>query len=126
GRRIERALDLYRGDLFHDESAGDWLPDAADRLRRLYAEGLSTLADIRQEEQELEAASEILTRLVWVDTLREEAYRRLMNVLARTGRRDEALRHYARLTALLQRELDAEPEPETQQLADRLRSGSQE
>ena len=97
----------------------DWHLAVHDRLRRLFCDGLSTLADLQIASDVPEAAIGTLERLIVKDDLREDAYRRLMTCLARTGRRDHALRHY-RLVMLLRDELDAEPEPATEDLAGRL------
>jgi len=63
----------------------------------------------------------VYRRIVGADELNENAHRQLMSALARAGRRGEALRHYDRLTALLQRDLGGSPERQTTLLYDRLR-----
>jgi DNA-binding SARP family transcriptional activator len=118
--RLESALALYRGDFLEGETMGDWTLAIQDRLRRLYVEGLSALADHLMARQEFAAAAEQLEVLVQKEELREDAYRRLMLCLARSGRRDQALRQFAYLTELLRGELDADPEPDTSALAARL------
>jgi DNA-binding SARP family transcriptional activator len=92
-----------------------------DRLRRLYADGLSALADLRAERGDGAGAIDALERLVRAEELREDAHRRLMLALARAGARDRAVRHYERMVRLLRDELDAAPEPETVALYDRIR-----
>jgi predicted ATPase/DNA-binding SARP family transcriptional activator len=119
GRRLADALSLYRGDFLEGERVGDWHLEVHDRLRRLYVDGLSALADLQMQDDPAAAAG-TLERLVRVEDLREDAHRRLMLCLARTGRRDAALRHYARLVTLLRVELDAGPEPETRALAEEI------
>jgi predicted ATPase/DNA-binding SARP family transcriptional activator len=119
--RIEAALRLYRGDFLRDEAVGDWHLEIHDRLRRLYVDGLSALADLRAERGDHAGAIEALERLVRAEELREDAHRRLMLILARTGARDRAVRHYERLVRLLREELDAAPEPETAAVYDRIR-----
>jgi DNA-binding SARP family transcriptional activator len=66
---------------------------------------------------------DVYPRIVQKQDLHEEAHRRLMLCLARSGERGRALRHYERLVALLRDELDAEPEPDTVALFDRLKQG---
>lgn len=118
---LEEALALYRGDFLEGEVAGDWHLEIHDRVRRLYVDGLSALADAQIADEDLPAAATTLERLILAEDLREDAYRRLMLVLARSGRRDRALHHYGRLVTLLRDELDAEPEDETSELAERIR-----
>ncbi|HEY0153149.1 MAG TPA: BTAD domain-containing putative transcriptional regulator [Longimicrobium sp.] len=121
--RLESALALYRGDFLEGESVGDWHLSFHDRLRRLYVDALSALADAQMRRAEYARASETLERLVLKEDLDEDAHRRLMTALAHAGRRDRAMRHYERLTTLLRRELDAEPEEETILLFDEIRGG---
>jgi DNA-binding SARP family transcriptional activator len=59
------------------------------------------------------------------EDLHEEAHRRLMLCLARTGERGRAVKHYERLVVLLREELDAEPEAETIALVERLRQAAE-
>jgi len=123
--RLERTLALYRGDFLADEPVGSWRLEVHDRLHRLFVDGLSALADAHAAGGELEPAIEALERLVAAEDLREEAYRRLMQCLARTGQPARALRHFQRLRAILSEDLGAEPEPETVELAGRIRTGAE-
>lgn len=121
---VEGLLGLYRGHFMEEGAAGDWSLAVHDRLRRRYVEGLDLLADLRIEQGDLEAAIHVLERLVAVEDLREDAYRRLMVCLSGMGHRDRALRHYARLVVQLKDELDAHPESSTRELADRIRASA--
>jgi DNA-binding SARP family transcriptional activator len=60
-----------------------------------------------------------------VDELDEHAHRQLLTALARAGHRGDALRHYERFVALLEREIGATPEKATIVLLDRLRRAEQ-
>jgi TolB-like protein len=61
-----------------------------------------------------------------LDPLDEGAHRLLIAALARCQGRSAALHEAGRLAALLRRELDCEPEPETNELVRRLTSGAHE
>lgn len=119
--RLRGTLELYRGDFLEGLPVGDWHLAFHDRLRRLQVDGLARLADLQIEEGDHAGAVATLERLVQREPLREEAYRRLMHSLTALGRRDRALRHYARLRTLLADELHADPEAETAALATQLR-----
>ena len=119
--RITRAAESYRGDFLQDESVGDWHLETRDHLRQLYVDGLLLLGEHLMRGEDYAAAAEVYGRVVATDDLSEEAHRRRMLCLARTGDRTGALRQYERLRGTLQRDLDAEPEPETTALFDRLR-----
>ena len=119
--RIREAIESYRGDFLQDEDAGDWHLETRDNLRRLCSDGLFLLGErFMDAEQYMEAAS-VYRRVIAVDELHEEAHRRLMMCLARSGDRREALRHYERFRGVLQKDMEAEPEPETRALVDQLR-----
>ncbi|HEU0051906.1 MAG TPA: BTAD domain-containing putative transcriptional regulator, partial [Longimicrobium sp.] len=118
--RLEAAVALYRGDFLRDEAVGDWHLEVHDRLRRLYVDALSALADLRAARGDDAGAIDALERLVRVEELREDAHRRLMLALVRSGARDRAVRHHERLVRLLRDELEAEPEPETAALYERI------
>ncbi|HSN70812.1 MAG TPA: BTAD domain-containing putative transcriptional regulator, partial [Steroidobacteraceae bacterium] len=118
--RLEAALALYQGDFLDGVSAGDWYLDIQDRLRTLYLNGLSALADLQLHNGEHAAAITTLERLLRKDELREDACRRLMSCLAASGRREQALLVFEKFAARLRDELAAKPEPATVTLARRL------
>jgi DNA-binding SARP family transcriptional activator len=121
------AARLYGGDFLADVTLGseiftDW--QAAERAR-LRAEALAvTEAAMRAEEQagDWPAAAAMAEALLRIDPLEELAHRARMRALAAQGRRDEALTHYARCRALLQRRAGTEPTPETAELAAAIRA----
>jgi two-component SAPR family response regulator len=119
--RIRGAVELYRGDFLQDEGAGDWHLETRDHLRRLYSDGLLLLGEHLMRGEHYIEAAEVYRRAIAVEELSEEAHRRLMLCLARSGERTEALRQYERLAEVLRKDLDAEPERETKALFDRLR-----
>jgi predicted ATPase/DNA-binding SARP family transcriptional activator len=120
---LSAALALHRGPFLESESVGDWHLAVRDRLARLHEEALLALGAYHEARGEHADAAEAYRRLVRADSLHEEAVRLLMQALARDGRRAEALRAFDRFERDLATELDAEPGPETLQLADRIRTG---
>ncbi|MGH7637968.1 MAG: BTAD domain-containing putative transcriptional regulator [Gemmatimonadaceae bacterium] len=118
---LRDAIALYRGDFLDGEDAGDWHFDIRDRLRRLFGDAVMLLGQRCLDRGENREAADAFRRVVEVDELHEEAYRRLMLALTRAGQRSEALRQYERLSQALQSDLDAEPERETKALYERLR-----
>ncbi len=61
-------------------------------------------------------------RAIALNNLREDAHRLILQALAATGRRAEALKHYQDLVALLKHELNTEPDAATRLLVAELRS----
>jgi predicted ATPase/DNA-binding SARP family transcriptional activator len=121
-RRLADALALYRGDFLEGEMVGDWHVQYCDQLRRLYVDGQLALGAAHLAAERYAEAAEMYERIVHIEDLNEEAYRRLMVCRARLGDRTQALRLYQKLTILLRDELDAEPESETTELFQRLQS----
>ena len=94
---LQRALELYRGDLLADYSSSepeyqDWLAQARGRLRQQVCEVAARLAAILRDQQREHDAIDVLERLLWIDPANESAHRQLMSLFAGTGRRSEALR----------------------------------
>ena len=124
---LNEAVGFYRGRLLADievpeEAWTEWL--AAERQR---LECLALDAMVKLGEQELGAgnhqpALSAANRVIAISSLREDAHRLIMRVLAAGGRRADALKHYEDLTALLKRELALEPDPSTRSLAAELRN----
>ncbi len=128
---LERAMELYGGDLLEDlnvrsEEFEVWLRAERPRFRNLAVEALGALADQRAGSGEGEAAVEACQRLLLLDPLHEPAHRLLMRLLAEHGRRAAALRQYQVCEETLRDELGAEPEAETRRLFDEIRSQSYE
>jgi DNA-binding SARP family transcriptional activator len=125
---VQRALDavletlaLYRGDFLCDEEAGDWHLEFRDRLRRICMDAQLLVGERSLELELHSAAEEAFRAVIRVDELREEGHRGLMLALARAGDRTEALRQYDRLARTLETDLDAEPDPDTTALYERLK-----
>lgn len=119
----DAAARLYRGDLLEDDPFDEWCLMEREHLRETYLGALQRVAAISHDQGELDRAIDAYRRALRVDPLREEAQRRLIACLAMAGRRDEALRQYEQLRALLRRELDIAPMPETEDVVQRIRDG---
>lgn len=120
---LRSALSLYRGEFLEAENVGDWHLERRDHLRHLFLEGQMALGEWSLGQGALLDATEAFRRVIQVDDLREDAHRFLMTCRARGGDRAGAQRLYQQLVERLKAELDSDPEPETIQLADRLRRG---
>ena len=64
----------------------------------------------------------IAQRLVAIDPLREGSHRLLMRILAQSGQRAAAIKQFNTCADILKRDLDVEPDPETQMLLDNIKS----
>jgi DNA-binding SARP family transcriptional activator len=129
--RLESTLALYRGDLLaglalDEPPFEEWLLTERERIRELALEGLARLLARQRVAGHLEAGVGTALRLLAIDPLQEPVHRTLMRLYAALGRRGDALRQYRECVAVLQRELEVEPEAETRDLyqeilRDRLR-----
>ena len=81
------------------------------------------LGDRHAEEGRNAKAADAYRRVLARDDLNEDATRALMQCYAKAGERSQALRLYQRFSERIRKELDAEPEDETQELHERLKSG---
>ena len=118
---FERAVDLYRGDLLEglvvdEEPFEAWLLVERERLRELVLEALARLVSHHTAAGQVERAVRSAQRLLALDPLQEAAHRTLMRLYLRQSRRGAALQQYQICVGVLQRELAADPEPETQAL----------
>jgi DNA-binding SARP family transcriptional activator len=118
---LARAAALYRGDLLAGLAVAeppfeDWLLAERERLRELALEALARLLAEQRAAHRPEVAVQTALQLATLDPLQETVHRTLMRLYLQLGRRGMALRQYQRCVTILRRELDVEPEPETQQL----------
>jgi DNA-binding SARP family transcriptional activator len=108
----ETAVGLYRGDLA--EGLGhDCFAAERERLSDLYEDSLGEVGGQRFQRGDLAGARIAAERLLARDPLREEAHALIIAIHGMTGSRSQVVRQYRRLRAVLARELDVEPLPET-------------
>ena len=124
--QLRNAVELYRGDFlagFAVEQAQafeEWVLAERERLRRLALVGLHRLAAAYTARGEYAAAIYYTSRLLALEPWHEEAHRRLMLLLARSGQHAAALAQFESCRRILAEELGVEPLPETWQLYQRL------
>jgi len=129
---LEQALDLYRGAFLEDLSLPDsalfeeWRVLKREQVQRKVLDLLSRLVAGYERQGEYERALAHAWRKVDLEPWDETARRQVMRLLARSGRRAEALAQYEACRTVLADELGVEPETETTQLAGRIRDGELE
>jgi DNA-binding SARP family transcriptional activator len=116
---LERAVELYRGDLFPN-CYDDWIQPERERLRHLFTGALERLVELRQAQHDYRAAISAAQQMLQHDPLNEETFRRLMRLYALSGDRTMALKTYQDCAEVLKRELGIDPSPETQSTYGRL------
>ena len=113
---LEEADTLYAGDYLPDDLYEDWATERREALKRAWTHLQLVLARARERRGDPDGAVAALQRLSAADPCDERAARELMQLLARQGRRSDALRVYQRLERALRDELGVEPADETSAL----------
>lgn len=113
---IERAVELYRGDLTEGVEGDDFLIARRHILRTRFLSMLKKLAHGYAERGNPARALDWTRRLILDDPWDEETVRLKMTLEAQTGNRAAALDTYQSLARKLMRELNTQPMPETMAL----------
>ncbi len=127
---LEEAVALYQGDFLADFSIYDsnsfeaWSQVKREALRRQTLDALDTLTHVYLSEEKYPEAEQMARRQLAIDNLRENAYRQLMQLLALTGRRSEAIALYEECQRLLNEELGMAPASKTTALSAQIKGGS--
>jgi predicted ATPase/DNA-binding SARP family transcriptional activator len=116
---LERALEIYRGDLLPN-CYDDWVQPERERLRHLFSEALEQLTELREAQRDYRAAIGVVLHMLHHDPLHEETWRRLIRLYALSGDRALALKTYQDCAEVLKRELGVEPSPETHSVYQRM------
>lgn len=125
--QLEQALVVYRGDLLDgfdlkEEPFEDWLRVERERLRTIAVAVLEKLVAHYSATNSLASGVRAATRLLVLEPLREDIHRALMQIYARQGRPNMALKQYAQCREVLRKHLQLEPEKKTHELYDKLRA----
>jgi predicted ATPase/DNA-binding SARP family transcriptional activator len=121
GPALEEAVKLYRGPLL-EVCGEEWVVPERQSREHAYLEALDSLARAAMARGGPAAAEHYLRRAVAVDPLRESTQRALMQALAARGDVAAAIAAYREFCRVLARDLEAQPDPETQTLFRSLRS----
>jgi predicted ATPase/DNA-binding SARP family transcriptional activator/Tfp pilus assembly protein PilF len=113
---FEAAIARYTGDLLPDDRYEEWSFHARERARAAYLDLLRDFAATLVERGARAGAIAALNRLVAAESADEAAHVALMRLYAEDGQRARALQQFGQLRAVLRREIEAEPEPASQQL----------
>ena len=112
----ETLLSLYAGDLLKGEPDVPWLISAGDRLRSKFLRTLKALGGFWEANEAWDQAQSLYERVIEIDNVAEEVYRRLISCHVRAARPAEALRVYRRCRQMLSLVLGIAPSAETETL----------
>jgi len=117
---LREAVSLYRGE-FLEGCYADWCLIERETLADQFRAALEGLLRHSESRGELNEAISFAKKLHSLDPLREEMHRALMRLYAALGDRPAALAQYHACKAILNRELNVEPMPETEALSIKIR-----
>src|SRR6266516_4806479 len=116
---LEQADSLYRGEL-RPGCYDEWILSERDRLRQRHLQVLEQLLRLFEEQGDTLTAIRYAQRLLGLNPLSEDPYRRLMRLFALNNDRASALHVYHTCVTTLQREMGVDPDPATREAYERL------
>jgi DNA-binding SARP family transcriptional activator len=115
-----QAVALYAGDFLPERRYEDWTSAERERLQTLALSTMTRLANLLIETSPGEAL-QLCQRVLTLDPVWEDAYRAQMRAYQATGNRPLALRTYKQCQAVLAREFNVPPLPETTALFEEIK-----
>ncbi len=128
---LEQAAGLYGGDFLEGFTLpdcpefDDWQLSERESIRVGQAWTLQHLALSQAETGQRDQALATARRWVALDKLHEPAQALLIRLLAHSGQRSAAARHYDGFADLLKKELGAQPDPKTREPLERAATGTE-
>ena len=116
-------IELYEGDLL-SEMDDEWIRPFRQRFREQYMEALRAQVNWAISEHNYPRALHYARRLLEANPMRESSHRIYMEALHLSGKRIQALNHFAELQELLKSELKARPMPQTVELYRQIKIGT--
>ena len=117
---MSRLLRESPAELLPEDAYEPWAQPYITAFREWRTQLVMEVATAHLASAEADRAVVLISPVVAVDPLHEPATRILMQALAESGRRTEALQVYERLRDVLQDELGADPEPSTRRIFQEL------
>lgn len=117
---LEQALTLYRGELLGTQPCEDWWATQREAGRLAHVWALERLAGLYRGAGQAEQAQALYQQLVQAEPSNELGHRALMELFEASGHPERAVYQYTACKRYLQRDLDAQPSPQTQALVQRI------
>ena len=119
----EAALAAYGGELLPEDRYESWCSERRGVLVELRVRLLLGLAEVLERRGAYNEAADRLRNVLQQDATREAVHRQLMRLYARMGTPDQAARQFRLCEAVLRRNLDLAPQPETVSLYEEILAG---
>jgi DNA-binding SARP family transcriptional activator len=120
--QLERAIDLYTGDLL-ESVYEDWCIYDRERLRQLYLNTMNKLMVFYSFSGDFERSLDFGRRILSKDNTIERVHRQIMSLEWIIGNRSAALSQYKLCSQILREELGVAPLEESRNLYERMLHG---
>jgi DNA-binding SARP family transcriptional activator len=120
----ERAVAIYRGELFEDETSYEWFELERRSLQEQLLRALDHLAELHLRTSNIEATYKTAQQILRHDACRESAHRFLMRCYSQQQQHSLVARQFRVCTATLRAELGVSPAEETVGLFRQLTSAT--
>jgi DNA-binding SARP family transcriptional activator len=121
---LDQAAAIYKDELLRGSPYEDWLGEYREQCHRDIVWVLNRLAQARRDDGQADLAIASYQRLVEIEPADELAHRALIELFHAQGHPERAVLQYATCKRYLQRDLDAEPSPKTQELIAKIVAAS--
>ena len=98
---LERAFELYKGELLCDLQQEKWCRAERERLRELYYASLERLAEMYESKRDFDSALDCYRLVLAEDGCREEVHRAVINLYVKTHRWADAVEQYRKCATVL-------------------------
>ena len=125
---LDQAAAFYRDDFLVDFYLSDspefneWVLTRRESSKRLMADILGRLISCYQEERDYKNGIRFAKKLVDLEPWNESNHRRLISLLAASGKRSAALKQYHACEAMLSSEFNVEPTRDTISLYEKIKN----
>jgi len=121
------AVELFKGSLLdglsvRENEFEEWLQVERNRTKEQAFPVFERLAALHLKNGDQSTAQAVAQQLIDIDPLRESSHRLLMRTYAQSGQRSAAIQQYNKCADMLLRELDVEPDVQTQKLLENIKS----
>lgn len=117
---LQRASELYRGDLLPGEAYDDWFATLRERCRHDYEDAMLRAAALQEQRGDVRGALGLLRRALVHDPWREDLYQAALRLQIVAGQRSAAIETYLTCRTRLVEDLGIDPSAETTRLYEQV------
>jgi DNA-binding SARP family transcriptional activator len=117
---LEKLLELYNGDFLSDIIYDLWVVPMRIAYKKIYTDGVMLLLEILEELEDFEGVIKVCGHLFNYEFLDERANIYFLKALAALNKKQEAQRHYNKVTDMMYREMGVRPSKEFAEIARKL------